>query len=248
MLKSPVRIGESLCVVERKKSMKVIIRRATPEDAPAIASIAAAALASRIDADSPRARKILNEGLTFVAQTDEATVGFASSFFTFDQDGLCRFELDLLAVAPGVQGRGVGGRLVEASLFAAEDSEPALIRALVRSENWSMQRLCRRHGFNLLPGQYQLFVTSPRRAVRHGRNHGAHLIPVETLNYSGIWLEGELSQEAIDDALCRSSQSDMSTIGAVIPIDALDVAKLLRLNAFDKVGEYDWWTINPGSD
>ena len=228
--------------------MKVMIRRATPEDAGAIASLAAEALATQTEADAPRVRKLLDGGLTFVAKSDEAIVGFASSFFTSDLKGSRRFELDLLAVAPGVRGCGVGGRLIEASLVAARDSKPALIRALVRSNNGSMQRLCRRHGFTVSPGKHQLYVAVPRPVVRHRQKHQAQLIPVETLTYSGIWLEGELSQEAIEDALRTASQSDMSTIGAVIPSDALHVIDLLRANAFNGVGEYDWWTISPGSD
>lgn len=228
--------------------MKAIIRRATPKDAPAIASLATAALAMRIDADSPRVRKILNAGLTFVATHNGAIVGFAGGFYTFDRNGSSRYELDLLAVAFDARGRGVGGRLVEASLAAARDNRSKLMRALVHSDNRSMQRLCRRHGFAALPRKYQLFVAVPRPVVRRLQTHAAHLIPVETLNYSGIWLEGRLSQEAIDDALWRTSQSDMSTIGAVIPVDALHAAELLRLNAFNLVGQYGWWTINPGSD
>lgn len=228
--------------------MKVLIRPATPKDACAIASLAADALATRIDAKSARVRQILNEGLTYVAIDEKAILGLASSFFTFDRDKNRRFELDLLAVAPGARGRGVGGRLVEASLFAAGDSKPALIRTLVRSNNMSMQRLCRRHGFAVLPRKYKLFVAVPRPVVRKTQQHQAHLIPVDTLNYSGIWLEGELCQEAIDDALWTASQSDRSVIGAVIPSDAFHVADLLRVNAFSKVGDYDWWTINPGSD
>ncbi|MCY3978144.1 MAG: N-acetyltransferase [Chloroflexi bacterium] len=227
--------------------MKVMIGRATPEDALAIASLAADALATRIDADSPRVRKILNEGLTFVARIDESIVGFASNFFTFDREGRRRFELDLLAVAPGAQRRGIGGRLAEASLAAARDSKPVLIRTLLRSENWSMQRLCRRYGFTRSPGQKQLFVTHPRPAIRSCRKHCAYLIRVETLSYSGIWLEGGLSQAAIDDALWKASRSDTSVIGTVIPSDASPLAKMLRANSFKSVGEYNWWTINPGS-
>lgn len=228
--------------------MKVMIGRATPEDAGAIASLAAEALATQIEADAPRVRKFLDGGLTFVAKIEDAIVGFASSFFTSDLNGSRRFELDLLAVAPGARGHGVGGRLVEASLGAAREGKPALIRALVRSSNGSMQRLCRRHGFTAPPDTCRLFVTVPRPVVCQQRNYAAYLIPVETLNYSGIWLEGELSQEAIDDALWKSSQSEMSTIGAVIPSDAIHAVDLLRANAFSKVGDYGWWTINSRSD
>ena len=227
--------------------MKVMIRRATTDDAGVIASLAADALETQIDADSPRVHKILNAGLTFVATHNEAIVGFASGFYTLDRHGSRRYELDLLAVALDARGRGIGGRLVEANLFAAGDSKPQLIRALVRSDNRSMQRLCRRHSFAVLPRKYELFVAVPRSVVRKTQKHQALLIPVETLNYSGIWLEGELSQAAINVALSQAAQSDMSTIGAVIPSDASLAIELLRRNSFENVGEYDWWTINSRS-
>jgi hypothetical protein len=78
--------------------------------------------------------------------------------------------------------------------------------------------------------------------------HEAHLIPVETLSYRGIWMEGILSQDAIDDAHWMARQRDASRIGAVISSEEPAVADLLRSNAFVKIGEYDWWTINLRSD
>ena len=228
--------------------MNVMIRRATAEDAGAIAMLAAEALATPIDADSSRLRRLLDEGLTYTATLDAEIVGFADSFVTFDRDGRRRFELDLLAVAPHMQGRSIGSRLVEASLAAARERKPALIRALVRSNNRQMRRLCRRHGFAFSGDNCALFVAAPRPVARRQRQHSAQLIAVETLAYAGIWLEGELSQDAIDDAHWTASRSNMSTIGAVVPGDATDALALLRANAFKSVGEFNWWTLSPGSD
>ena len=227
--------------------MNVMIRRATAEDAGAIAMLAAEALAMSIDADASRLRRLLDAGLTYVAILDADIVGFADSFVTCDRHGRRRFELDLLAVAPDAQGSGVGSRLVEASLTAARDSKPQLIRALVRSNNGPMRRLCRRHGFALCEENCALFVAAPRPVMGRHRRHHAHLIAVETLAYAGIWLEGELSQNAIEDAHRNASQRDLSTIGAVVPSDATDALELLRVNAFKKVGEYNWWAISQGS-
>ena len=37
-------------------------------------------------------------------------------------------------------------------------------------------------------------------------------------------------------------------MGAVIPKDETSTIELLRANAFELVGEFDWWTINLRSD
>jgi GNAT superfamily N-acetyltransferase len=227
--------------------MNVMIRRAIADDAGAIAILAAEALATPIDADSPRLRRLLAEGFTYTATLDEDVVGFADSFVTFDREGRARFELDLLAVAPQMQGGGIGSRLIEASLHAARHYEPALIRALVRSDNQRMRRLCHRHGFSLSEDNCALFITAPRPVNHRQRQHRAQLIAVETLAYDGMWLEGALSQDAIDDAHWIAMRSNMSTIGAVVSGNATDALALLRVNAFIKVGDYNWWTFIPGS-
>ena len=228
--------------------MSVQIRPAKPDDAPAIARIAATALATSIDAGSPRVRQILSEGLTYVATQHGVVVGFIDSFFTFGQTGGRRFEVDLLALASQERGRGVGSSLAAKSLAVAADTGARSIRALVRSDNVPMQRVCSRHGFTRTPTSFKLYFVDPKPVARPKRYHEAHLIPVETLSYGGIWMEGSPSQEAIDDAQLMASQGDMSRIGAVIPSESLAVAELLQANSFQLLGEYHWWTINLRSD
>jgi len=242
------RISDSLCVAQGEKSMSVQLRIAKPEDAGAIAGIAELAEVASIDADSPRVRKRLGGGRTFVATRHGEVIGFVDSFVTADPTGGRRFELDLLAVAPAAQGCGVGGSLLAASLAVAAEGGAQHIRALVRCENAAMQKLCRRHGFVRSTNCFELYVVDPQPVPRRKQNHDARVIAVETLNYAGLWLEGELSQAAIDDAHWLASQGELAVIGAVIPSTALDVVELLEANSFRKVSQYHWWTINLRND
>lgn len=238
----------SLWVAHGEKSMSVQIRLAYPEDAGAIGRIAAEAGVASIDAASPRVRRILAEGRTFVATNEAEIIGFIGCFFTPHPTGGRRFELDLLAVAPEAQRRGAGDRLVAASIALVTDEAARQIRALVRCDNAPMQKLCRRHGFARSPNTFELYVVHPQPVASRSHVHNAHLIPVKTLSYAGLWLEGELSREAVADAHHQASQSDASVIGAVIPSNALETETLLHANGFQRIGAYHWWTINLKSD
>jgi len=228
--------------------MSAVIRRAKPEDIPAVSNIAASALAVRVDADLPWLRRRLTRHLTLVAACREAVVGFVDGFFTADQSGRERFELDLLAVASASRGRGIGGQLLAKSLAFAADSEAREIRALVRSQNQAMQQLCRRQGFRRTPASYNLFIADAKPVTRRPGKHQASLIPVETLAYRGIWIEGALSQSAIDAAQLLARERSASRIGALIPAGERAIAGLLRSNSFVKVGAYRWWKISLRSD
>lgn len=228
--------------------MSVQIRIAIPEDARAIERIAADSGVASIDAGSPRVRRVLAKGLSFVATTDAAVIGFVGCLFTAHPKGGRRLELDLLAVAPEAQSRGAGCKLVAASIAYARDEGARQIRALVRCENAAMHRLCRRHGFARSPEAFELHVVNPQPVARRSRLHNARLIPVETLSYAGLWLEGNLSAEAITDAHHMATQIEVRVISAVIPSEALETSKLLQARGFQKIGAYHWWTINLKSD
>lgn len=228
--------------------MSVLIRIANPADARAIGRIAADSGVASIDADARRVRRVLAESQAFVATIDAAVIGFAGCLFTAHPAGGRRFELDLLAVAPEAQSRGAGGKLVAASIAYARDERARQMRALVRRENAAMQRLCLRHGFARSSEAFELHVVNPQPVARRSRLHNARVIPVETLSYAGIWLEGELSREAIADAHHLASQIEATVIGAVIPSKALETGKLLQASGFQKLGAYHWWTINLKSD
>ncbi len=224
--------------------MNVQIRAARAADASAIARIAREAGLAEIDADSPPLLRLLAGGRTRVAALQGEVVGFADGFLTTGEAGARRYELDLLAVAPAAQGRGLAGLLLAAILAAARSRNPHQIRALVRGGNLRMERLCQRHGFARSKAGYALYVAAPQPAASRRRPHAARLVVVDTLAYAGIWLEGDLSQGAIDDARAVAIEGGMSTIGALIPRRATTARRLLEANGFGKVGVYRWWTIN----
>ncbi len=224
--------------------MTVLIRLSSPEDAGAIARIAADAKVAAIEAESPRVRKILGESRTYVAINDDDVIGFVDGFFTRDEIGRRRYELDLLAVAREARGLGLGTRLTAECLAAAVEGGAQHARALVRGENAAMRKLCQRLGFHCSRASYALFVGERQSPQGLAPENDARLLSVDTLGYAGIWLEGRLSQEAIDAAHRLASQRNAAVIGAAIPSKALAAAALLRANAFRKVGCYHWWTIN----
>ncbi|MYD11364.1 MAG: GNAT family N-acetyltransferase [Chloroflexi bacterium] len=226
--------------------MKLQIAVATIGRAPDIARVAAEALAAEVASESAHVKRALDAGYTYVALADGSVAGFVSNFITCDGLGGSRFELDLLAVAPGWQGRGIGARLVGRSMKAARLTDARTIRALVRRDNSPMQRVCARSGLQRSARAFQLWVSrAPQPAGKSARDHAARVIAVDTLTYGGYWLEGALSQSAIDAArsLLRA-QPARSVIGAVVAEQDRRAIDLLRANAFVRMGEFDWWSLS----
>ncbi len=223
--------------------MRATVRRSTLVDAGAISRIAAAALASTIDVESPRVRRFLSQGRALVATSGEEALGFADGFITLDDAGRRRYELDLLAVAPNAQGHGIGSALVAACVSAATARHADEIRALVRTSNAGMARILQRHGFRPSLQVHTLHVGQPGKAPATARPHEAHLIAVDTLTYSGIWLEGKLTQAALDVA-SRQLANAGGIVGAVFPSRDASTIELLRANGFDHAGEFHWWSLS----
>ncbi len=229
--------------------MSAVIRRAMPDDAKAMSAIAQAAFGEALEPDPVRLAKVLSQGLNFVALSRGRVVGFVGNFLTRSSSGRLRFELDLLAVAADARGAGIGAALVAASVEAAKTAETDEIRALVASSNQTMQRLCQAGGFERDQTSRALYVLDAPKGLGAGADvssallKDARLTPVYTLTYSGIWLEGEISPGAIDEARERAFADGMSRIGAVIPQADSRLAALLLANGFEKVGDFDWWSI-----
>lgn len=240
--------------------MQVKIRQARSRDAQPIASIAFEAFGEELDHERTKAQVVA--GINFVASVEAQVVGFAGSFLTISQECQLRFELDLLAVAAMARGAGIGAKLVSYCLAAASDHNADLMRALVARSNRGMQRLCLSAGLRISASAQALYVldlkSQPEMAPRPGMpaaaetapeaaDCGAHLVPVDTLSYSGIWLEGQISERTICVAIERAKSERRSRVGAVLPKADCEAINLLAASGFQRVGEYDWWTIRPGS-
>ena len=224
--------------------MSIQIRRAAVDDAPAIAAISRLSFGTAINESRIRHLLLLNRNITWVAVLSGGAAGFADYFLTVSRDDEVRLELDLLAVHPQARGMAAGQRLVGVGIEQAKRLGAASVRALVAADNHAMQRLCAALGFRRSKESYALFVISPHPASPHKNNAAAVLIPVETLIYSGIWIEGGFSQAAIDNALFVAHSRRLATVGAVASNEDAAAQSLFRANGFDCLGAFDWWTIN----
>lgn len=225
--------------------MSIQIRRAVADDATAIAMISRASLDTEMDEARLRHLLLLTRGFTFVAVSSNGVVGFADYFLTVSQDGEIRLELDLLAAHPTARGKGIGRRLVRAGIEQAERLGVSILRALVAADNAAMQGLSGALGFRRSPEHSALFVISRYpKSPSYTDNAQGYLIPVETLTYTGIWIEGAVSQAAIDNALFIAHARRLTTVGAAVSSRDTAAGALLRANGFDCRGRYDWWTFS----
>ena len=224
--------------------MSVSVRRPAPSDASAIAAIAEKTFGEPFDRD--RIGKLLKAGRDYslVAQDAQGIRAFADNFITVSETGAQRLELDLLAVDPKAQGMGIGRRLIAESLLVARELDVPLLRALVRSENLVMRRLCASSGFAISEQSYDLYVASPEPGWNGPLDiEGTHLVPVETLAYSGIWIEGSLRRAGILRALSVASAQQLQRVGALVAQSNRAPAQLLADNGFQAQGTYNWWTL-----
>uniref|UniRef100_A0A7S4DUM4 Uncharacterized protein n=1 Tax=Lotharella globosa TaxID=91324 RepID=A0A7S4DUM4_9EUKA len=68
---------------------------------------------------------------------------------------------------------------------------------------------------------------------------GSHLVCARTMAYSGIWIEGKISEEAIKAAgLCRATGDILGV--AIAESDSTSV-RVLRNCGFQLVAHYQWW-------
>ncbi len=220
--------------------MTLTIRPAAQEDFAAIAQIIADIFDERIEPGT----KHLQSNLVLVAELNGAVVGFAANFLTRSAEGESRFELDLLAVDPAARGRGVGFALVARCIQAASKRDADSLRTLVRADNLAMSRICARAGLLRSAHHYELYIADAEPMIAPARAaHAAHLLAVDTLTYRGIWLEGRLSQAAIEQAHQRAQAENRSRIGALVPAVDEQVAALLTSNGFVAVGKFFWWSL-----
>lgn len=172
---------------------------------------------------------------TVVAVDGDLVVGFVVGFTTLSERGEHRLEVDLLAVDPAWQGRGIGRELVRC--LTEIDTDADFARALIRVGNVGSERAFAACGYAPEVTTTILYVASAEGRDIHIKVDGLHLIPVETFTYSGVWLEGQHTSENLRLARHGIGQG---IVGAVIPsADALILAP--EAAGFERISEYRWW-------
>lgn len=223
--------------------MSLQFRPARLVDANAIAEICLAAFGEPADAQRIQALISLGNNQPIVAEENGVILGFVDSFPTFAHDRCLRWELDLLAVHPDVQGKGIGKQLIAATLADAKAYEVDFLRTLIRADNIPMHHACRYSALICNENICELLVkSSSMKAIL--QESPSCFVRVDTMTYDGIWLEGEINQAAVESAesLCR--YYSLSTVGAVVPQSESNTIALLNQLGFHKIGNYQWWTLN----
>lgn len=219
--------------------MTVDIREMQPDDAAAVAAVIAAVWPDEAPAPERIAAAAVHaDHRAWVALDSGRVVGFLDGFTTRSQDGVRRWELDLIAVHPDARGRGAAYGLVSAALKAVADVD--LIRALVRVDNTPMQRVLAQTGFAIADGGPHVLMVADADAGAGGAE-GESLLEVFTLTYSGVWVEGVQDWPRLIAAREQAARRGLDVAGAVIPANAAAARNAAQAAGYARIGEYDWW-------
>ncbi len=223
-----------------------LIRRAKPDDVPALAAIKAACWPAERVAVEHLARALsAADRVTLVAEDNSAIVGFVDGFLTQAADGTRRWELDLLAVHPAAQGRGLGRALITACVAAGARFLPAYSRALIRLENIASQRAFAAAAFAPAGTRCRLMINTAGVDGRVEPPPDAHLVPVMTLTYRGVWLEGRRTAGAFAAARDMRARHGWDVAGSVIPLTEEEALLAASEAGYVAAGDYVWWVHTP---
>jgi GNAT superfamily N-acetyltransferase len=212
------------------------MRLVTPADAPGLAR-----LIHEVWDHNPNPERIARVSLesnhaTVIEEDGGVVIGFADGFTTVTSDGALRWEVDLLGVHPAHRGRGIARSLIAASVEAGRHAGATAARALVQIDNAPSLSAFRRCGFIPDAAICELFVSNEPRDEQLPTPPDAHLVSVTTLTYSGVWIEGRLSLEALRCAESARTCYGWDVAGAVLPEGDLGVEKA----GYVLVGRYRW--------
>ncbi len=217
--------------------MNLALRTALPADAAGIVRVALDVWPDE-PLDEGIVGRLIGEGrrATRVVELEGEIVGFVDGFLTETALGEPRWEVDLLAVSPQAQGRGVGKMLVRASLDAARDAGACIARGLIRVDNIASERVFASNGFERDETSSQLWVGSGLEFATDA--HGMHVVRVSTFLYHGLWLE------RVNAAGLRMLRPCTSTgaVGAVIPSTENDSISAAADAGLSHAADYRFWT------
>ena len=224
------------------------IRLAQPDDAEAIHRILQETWGESLLFDVFADHISLPDHQVFVAVEAGEVVGFLSAFL--EAIPTPRWEIDLIVVRSTSQGKGIGPFLIQEALTYGSRLGVRSAKASIRIDNYASQRAFAKVGWTTNAQGGSLLLWNPL-AFRFIANipETVHLIPVDTLTYRGLWIEGfiesQLSQQAQRDVI-RAAQSrifdeDRLNTGMFIPDDLKGIIAPDLLTTATDFGQYHRW-------
>ena len=224
------------------------IRLANPDDAEAIHLILQETWGDSLLFDVFMDHISSPEHQVLVAVEAGEIVGFLSAFLI--PSSVSRWEIDLIVVRSTSRGKGIGTSLIEEALTYGSHLGVPWAKASIRVDNYASQRIFSKTGFTSEVQVGNLFVWDPL-ACKSATNvpETVHFIPVDTLTYRGLWIEGfsaaQLSAKEQHNVICAARNSiffqDRRSTGVFIPESLKQmIAPDLLTSAID-LGQYHRW-------
>ena len=165
------------------------IRLARPDDAQAIHLILQETWGESLLSDVFINHISSPEHQVFVAVDGDEIAGFLSAFLA--PKPTPRWEIDLIIVRSTSREKGIGASLIEEALTYGSHLGARWAKASIRIDNYASQRTFSKAGFATDAQVRSLFLWDPL-ACQSATNvlETVHLIPVDTLTYRGLWIEG----------------------------------------------------------
>lgn len=216
------------------------MRQITQSDAPKLAQlIRATGLDDNPDPERIARVSLESNHVTLIeTAADGELIGFVDAFSTVAQDGTSRWEVDLLGVHPNYWGKGIARSLVREVAKVGRETGMTQARALVKISNDASAMAFQRCGFTPFGSLCDLVVSDAPVSDQLSAPADAHLISVATLTYSGLWVEGNQSSEALRCAQSVRVRYGWDVAGAVIPED-----DYIEGAGYQSAGKYRWLTL-----
>ena len=165
------------------------IRLARPDDAQAIHLILQETWGESLLFDVFTYHISSPEHQVFVAMDSGKVAGFLSAFLV--PIPVPRWEIDLILVRSTRRGKGIGTSLIEKALTYGSNLGARWAKASIRIDNYASQRAFSKSGFTTNVQVRSLFLWGPLacKSATHVPDT-VHFIPVNTLTYRGLWIEG----------------------------------------------------------
>ena len=130
----------------------------------------------------------------FVAVEADEIAGFLSAFLVPIR--VPRWEIDLIIVRSTSRGKGIGTSLIAEALTYGSHLGVQWAKASIRIDNYASQRAFSKTGFTMDAQVRNLLLWNPLACKSTTTvPETVHFIPVDTLTYRGLWIEGFIESQ-----------------------------------------------------